>query len=81
MLSANDKINMSLDDIIKMEKREKKAFTPKKRSDSNNKKAVKKDIVQKKAFKKGRSKFQSAKKGPFQGNKKRFVQKNQKFKK
>ncbi|KAK0413128.1 hypothetical protein QR680_006616 [Steinernema hermaphroditum] len=54
MLSANDKINMSLDDIIKMEKREKKAFTPKKRSDSNNKKAVKKDIVQKKAFKKGR---------------------------
>ncbi|KAK0403093.1 hypothetical protein QR680_016714 [Steinernema hermaphroditum] len=57
MLSANDKINMSLDDIIKMEKREKKAKkgpTSKKQNGPNTKsKAVKKGRVQKNAFKKG----------------------------
>ncbi|KAK0403066.1 hypothetical protein QR680_016696 [Steinernema hermaphroditum] len=95
MLSVNDKINMSLDDIIKMEKREKKAKkapTSKIQNGPNTKsKAVKKGRVQKNVFKKGPNKSQSSKKGPnksqpskkgrFQGNNKRFAQKNQKVKK
>ncbi|KAK0402840.1 hypothetical protein QR680_016568 [Steinernema hermaphroditum] len=82
MLSANDKINMSLDDIIKIEKRQKKASTSKKQNGPNAKhKAVKKGLAQKNAFKKGPNKPQKFKKGRFQGNKKRFTQKNQKAKK